>query len=798
MTRRLTVAILCLAAVAVAALAAAAPAPRPVGPFRFVYGLERGGGFPALEALGLDTFYLDLLPSDLADLEPARGLIRAAHERGWRVIVGLPTTTPLRGRVRPGDAVYLGSVRETINYCTRNLGSEPGVTAWATGHYLEKSLQFTDLDFHAYLQAAYPSLQAVNDSWAATFPTWLDITQERARGVDGAQPHGVGRASVDVADFKAWAFGRVMQHWLDAIREVDPDRPVLTGRISLYRSLVSVPAGYDVVCVAMPPDVLEPDLYAHNVQALDLARRGGKFKVLPAFRCPHPSSEAYTEDRLRDWISLAAIHGAAGFGIDDWELLAPAYETERKLDNGRRVTETLRDSARWPWGQTPEATAAVLYSPYAAGEEVTAQPTYGYLRGFLPGEPSRLLQGLRLGSRYGVADCLTVSDCETANLERYGAVLAPACLRLPAAASEALSSYLERGGTLLADLGWGMYETGSWLALPERWSETFGVIGLRDLKDRAGDLRVGIPCPLLPSLQPGMVSRGLFNASRTEAAAPATARHAFTVGGPMALGQVADGAWAVAPAASDMPKGGKPVFGGLFANRAGSGAALFASHALWAHWPLDDRLATVLHGELLSRRPLYELLQPGLWQQGLHFSGNRQAVLLANLSRQAVLAQVVAYRAEGQVFAGAACRFVPSPVTLGYPAGACQLTVAVPGRGMAAAPRVPLVVQPWETSVTALVRRYGPEGVEVVVAGEDAKVTLNRGGVLSVQGLRAGRVRLVLSSGAYLTAPGSRHLVTVTSRGGRATETVVTADDAGRLDLSGSYRQDTLTVRPAP
>ncbi|NPV47220.1 MAG: hypothetical protein HPY69_09695 [Armatimonadetes bacterium] len=799
--RLLTAALACVASSW--AVLAAPMTSRSAGPFTFVYGLERLGDLPVVRDLGLNTLYVDLRPADLADLEPCRTLIRAAHSEGLQVIVGLPTTEPVAGRVGPCDTPYRESVREIITFAVSRLRSEPAVTAWATGHSLERTLKYSDQDFRAYLQLGYPSLDHLNASWGSNLQTWMQVTMDSARAADEAQSHGVGRASVDLADYQVWAFREVMRDWLETIRSLDPDRPVLTGRVTLYRSLVSIPDGYDMVCVSMPPDILEPDLYAHNVHALDIARRGGRFRVLQVLRCPHPSSDAYATDAFRDWLQLAAVHGAAGIAVEDWSLLEVAYAGEVRQDGHRRLTEALRETANLPFGIQPQPTAAVLYEPYAEGLQVTNQPVYGYLRDLLPGEPSSLAYALRLGTRYGVMDYLTLEDLADADLRRYGVVMAPACLKLGPAEAELLAGYVRSGGAVLADLGLGMYQSNSWVQLPKPWMEVCGLQWLGNLEGKAGDLAVAAQVPELPSVQPGMRSHapemprqrveGLYRST-----AVATDRRPFSVIGETAEGRANADALAFAHLALRFDEQRQACFRGLIANRYGAGLAVFATHALWSRWPLTDALSQALHGDLLARRARYALTQTGLLQENLHFAGSADDVLLFNRERGAQVAEVLAFDAEGLAYQGGCTQFTAAPTQVGLPPGTARLLALVPGRGTVHLQRRPVLVQPLSGEAMVQVVEYTPQRVELVVGGSDATVRSWRDRRLEMVASRPCEVRLLLRNGAYAVRPGSRHTVTLTWRAGESQTATLIASPEGELDLSGAYRLDTLVITPAP
>jgi hypothetical protein len=451
----------CLAIVLSFTSYVACAADKPAGPFTFCYGLERGGDPGVFAQLGLNTLYIDLQPSDIGDLAPCRQMIREAQRKGLKVIIGLPTCLTAGYRVSPWDDKYSGSVSELITHVVNSLKDEQGLTAWATGHALEKSISYTDADFRLYLQKGYPTLEALNASWGTQFGFWNVISMQVARETDAGRPFKVGRAAIDLADYQARAYHDVMVGWLRSIRAADSQRPVLTGRITLYRSLLSIPDGYDIVCVSMPPDVVESDLVSHNVQGLDMARRGGKFRVLQILRVPSTASPAYRDESLRAWIDQAALHGSVGFGLEEWPLLEPTYSREKRyLPASRRLTNAITACRDLDFDVKPQANTAIVYSPYAEGLAVTGQPLYGYIRNLLTGEPSELAYVLRTGTRFGVVDYLSVEDLATADLNSYGTLLLPACLKLSTAAEVSLEDYVQLGGAVVGELGLGMYETG--------------------------------------------------------------------------------------------------------------------------------------------------------------------------------------------------------------------------------------------------------------------------------------------------------------------------------------------------
>jgi hypothetical protein len=763
--------------------------------WRFCYGLQDRSDLPLVTQLGLNTLYLELSPADALNVQPRRDLIRAAHNSGLQVIVALPTLLTPAFRVSPYDEAYRNAVRETIVSLVSRLQDEPGVSAWATGSALERRLDFNDGDFRAYLQQGYPTVEALNAQWGSRYRLWSSVTMEEARKADERAAYKVGPASVDLANYKAEAYRQTMVWWLQAIRECDETRPVLTGRVTLYRSLLSIPEGYDTVCVSMPPDVLEPDLQAHNPQALDLARRGGQFRVLPVFRVPSNASPVYASGGLREWAQQAALHGARGYGIEDWNLLSYMVAIEeRKSARSQFLLNALRDAAQVDFSLTPEPTAAIIHSPYASGFEVTKQPVYGYLPDYLPGEPSGLVHALRLGTRYGLVDYLSVGDLRHVDLQRYGCVLAPACLDLPAPQAGQLQEYVHGGGALVADLGLGMYQMRSWTALPEVLRETFGIVAMGELKERLGSLTAAEGLRVLAPWPRGLQATGVFS-PRNTATASATERRSYPVSGWAAEAQLLEGAGPIATMSVRFDPEKRPLFAGVVGAQYGAGVALYATHPLWQYWPLTDPLSQVLHARLMARGAAYELTQSGLLQSELYFAAGKDEVGLYNRGKRAVVGQVWAHDAGSHAYLNAAAQFAAAPAQAGLKPGTALLQVGVPaGEGMRLR-RTGLVVQPHAGDATALVSEYGPQRVVFQIAGAGATARRVRD-ELRLQGGQDVGVRVILQGGVYALAPQSRHRVVLQTRGAER-EATVTAGPAGELDLSAVYRNSTVTVTPA-
>lgn len=765
------------------------------GPFYFCYGMDQPDNISMLKELGLNTLYLRVKPQDSADLQALRLHIQKAQQQGLHVIVELPTCLTAAYRVSADDEHYTKSVQELLTHIIQNLKQEPGLTAWATGSWLERYLNFSDADFRRFLQRRYGSLEQLCESWGTQIPTWMTVTMAQARELESQAPYQIGRAAIDWADYRAEAYKRVMQHWLAVIRQNDATRPVFTGRVTLYRSLVSIPEGYDVVCVSMPPDILENDWLAHNPQALDIARRGGRFRVLPVFRIPDNASPAYAAGSLYDWAQHAALHGAMGFGLEDWEALQPFYALESRLpERSQRLMNAIRKATQGSYDFQPQATIGVIYSPYASGFEVTRQPVYGYLLDYLPGEPSLLVWALRLGTRFGLVDYLSLEDLQRASLEQYGCLLAPACLNLSVVTAGLLEEYVRQGGALLADLGLGAYQTRSWTQLPPVLQEAFGILELSHLQQRAGELTAAIGLPALSPWPRGAKANGLFQ-PQSGGPAPATERRSYPVSGWLAEGLLMDDAAPVASISVRFDEEKKPRFSGLVGREYGAGLAIFAMHPLWQYWPLTDPLCQILHERLMARRAAYELRQDGLLQSGPFFGHSTKKIAIFNPEKESTLVSFYAYNAHNLAYTGCASRFLAAPGQCGLKPGTAWLVAQAPPRQTIYLSQSALIVQPYAQEATVLLQQYDLQAACWQIAGANCEIAATPRG-LQLRGGEPVSVRLILASGDYPVRPYSQHRLHIKFRS-REIQKLITADAKGELDLSSDIAAAcTFTVTP--
>jgi len=778
------------------------------GPFVFAYGLQGSGAAKVARAVGLNTLYIEVPPRYNPDIADIRSQLAEADQAGIKVIIALPTIPPGPVAVAADDPDLAAYAAKVVADVVTPLKNEPAVVGWAVGDYLDSRLRYTDSGFVRYLQQHYGMLEALNASWGTNFDNWMQITTEQAAKLDDEQPFSVGRPSVDLADYRREAFAEVLQLWARQVRSTDADTSLFTGRIALYRSLTAVPDSYDFVVPAIAPDELELDKLAHNVHAIDIARQGGRFQVVRALCVPVPGEQIYDKDALQRWINQAALHGAVGIGLDNYGRLVasgllpgagdeqnPAALADSKL--AEMIQPALR---RHIFTVEPKPSAAFLYEPYAEGHRVGDLSVYGYITDFSDGEPNRLFSTFRCGSRFGLVDYLTVATLEDpeVDLQQYSFIAAPLALDLPPQAVSRLCEYVLEGGVIVADLGAGLWQSGSWQRLSPELGRLLGIERMPLLRQEVGDFSFGIRSEQFPSLPPPLQSQGSFRlAEHLKQGTPAQ-RRAYTFGGPVAHVALAHGAvpWAVGSRLPGEDSG--YIYSGIMMNEYGLGLALFATTRLWANWVAADPVFGAFHHDLWARRAAYELHQPGLFTGSVEMCGSGDRCYLLNTDRQTKLVEFSAHQADNRLYAGGFCRFsalehLPS----GRRSGRVVVTVPVQPLHLTSAVARPIKIKPYQGEAWAVLLKYQSDLVELEIAGAGAALRGSRStGWKLGYGSRT-PVRITVETGLYSVAALSRHRVEIDYDFQPTWRQVLQADHSGRLRIDLQVRRAQVRIAPA-
>lgn len=780
---------------------AASARERPEPPFFWAFGVTDPRHLDSYKALGLNLLWVDVRDESGAADARALALIRAAEQQGLSVIVGLPTALGwLKERpdyaLDPWDEAYVRALRGWLPQAVKTYGRSPSVVGWGTQHWPGSLINYSDAGFRAFLRRIYGSTEALNRAWGTEIRD-LDGVRMADAAAHVDDPLGVSRSSLEVAEYQRAAFGELLGLWASALREAGAEGMLCTGRLRLFRSLLSVPPEYD--CVVADPSVAgRADALADLLQGVQIARRGGQRRGVvtvppPPASLGGPGHRARREATLADWVTNAGLRGASGVAFAQWLTLRGDNAVGQPLRSLLTASSTRR-RFRTP----PTATAAIVLSPYARGEGLGHQAVYGYLTDQARGEPGTLLRAFVEGTRYGQLDVLALDDLTQAELERYGCLLMPQPYRLSGEAQAALDAYMLKGGVVVADFGAGMYEAGSWMEMSPRLASMFGVAKVLRVSNAFGNrigaanARVAAGFPEFPSLSHG----------------------AQTTGSARGLNeQCAFAGWHSSVALSDAGRALAIIdtmhdeqFGlgvsGIVARRRGLGMGIYGTVRLWDAWAPDGPVFQAFHNDLLRRRARLQLLDAQELVPAWAAIGERgETIWVHNRSGDDRLVHVLATHAGNRAYFGAVAKASAQGLTPeATRRGAEILSINLAGGAVAEASALPLTIEPLADSTVVLPRAYTPGLVEFEVAGEGATVRRTADGSLKIRGVGRTEARLTLSSGAYRVDPGSRHEVTIRHAGGLEQERrqVLSADGQGSLRFVERLWHEVVTIKPAP
>lgn len=804
----------------------------------WAFGLQSPGQLPAYRQAGFNTLYLDLDPT--VNEPAARTLATAAAREGLHLIVGLDPLARAAGagRVAADDADGLRGASDWLAQTVERWRDTPGLTAWALPHELEERLDLPPGEFAPWLAAQYGDPLNLAAAWGQPIPAGTVATPAMALTIDATRPGRLGRATLDVARWQASTLSNLLRGWARTIGGIDPARPVLGGRMSRGRTLLVAPvelAGLQPSQVPPAPDALLP---AEPLELATLASQTGRYAPCVCLDGGLPAPLLIGQARR------AAAGGLAALSFYDWSAL--------QADPARlaAVTEVLAElDAAEVAAYAPQAGAAVLLSPWAAGPAEYGSGWYGYSP--LGGdEPAGLVDLLRGGTRFGPLDVLTPRDLVVVDaggaalaprteLLRYGTIFAPAAWFLDEAQIEALTQYVEAGGTLVTDLG--VASEGFRGPRPGMMPQMAGLLGVAPLALREvaevvlpAGLRARMarvlpgedPWALVPAGAPGPGS--VVIAEKTDLAPGLTPLD--NVGPRAARAQLA------APASFCAPLGGSRVIArqaeiaarrledisvaGWFETPTGRGRTLFASGLLWAGFGPDDPLFAPLHDGLMRYKAPLEVVSdvvPG----GTWAARGADRLWLERRAPQAGLVVVDLPSDDGRVLGGG-LNFLRRQNLAGEPGVeplVNRFTTLLGAGEWRLAEALPLTAWPVDMGGAVSVVRYGPDEIELWVYGPGDSLASD-GTQVRVAAPAATEVLLRLDSGVYALRPGSQQRArlehfaarpeqTITSPGGfvpghavalsgaRTEWQTYHVEPAGQLTLRIQSAAVRITLRPA-
>ncbi len=745
-------------------------------------GLRRAADLDQYAALGLNTAYLALTDVTPEQIEQVSYLGSAAEERGLLVVVAL-SPRPLQDEegnslaIDPISEAYAARVETFVGAAVEGLGAHPRLIAWSVQAVPPRDVVIDDPGFVVYLRSWYSSLSALNESWGTEFTEWDQITLGAARDIDSDLPDGIGRASVDYAYYREWAYAEVMSLWARAVRAADPGRLVLAAAVTDYRSAVGVPSDFDALVLTTYPTVAEPDWQTHNVHAVDIARRANEFAAVQTLQAGAESSQA----EVVAWAALALAHGAAGVAFSSWGEITDSVDLQAAVS---QIVEIIREQ---DCPVTPVARAAVIYEPIAGGAMMTGEGLYGYLDGVTPNSPTGLFRVARTGTRFGLLDILRSEALPLADLSQYGTLIAPMVFYLPDEAQQTLHSYVLAGGALLVDAGIGMYQAeGTTTSMPETMRATLNLRYLDLVGVREGEFETYVEYgevydPAVPTettpLAPGQQEGEVFD--------PALTRFVQALELFMTRADVAEflGDNFVGEAGE-----------GLSVSGLGKGFTVYAPEFLYQVWDSTTPHFDEFHDRILSHDVDLEVIVPeGTWPGVAATFNDDWSIGVA--SPYGAPTSVLAHGAGNQAY------IVPrGAMRLGSAAEEDRVELLFPGDPLARAFPIPVRVLPLEDGgvATLSVERYDRDGIELLVHGTWAGVRV-RDGRVEIFGGEGTPVDIEVGNWNGRMSANSVYRVTIqqgpTGRFTRERE-LMPNPDTGSLVIRDTITQARITIEP--
>lgn len=604
------------------------------------------------------------------DLQPQQTFAAAAAARGLYVIYALPEA-PF-GQINQftfsaGNRAYFFMWESWVSVAMEKLASTPNLIGWMLPDDPRGLPTVDDVDFRGWLMQHYPSMPALNKEWMTGFGSFDDITLEYVESMvqqwRGVEPPGGAMSDADFRRYVQqatsrrtgspnWAFhpaalalglyrwdnfGALVNRWAQVVHQADPQHIVFSGQLPDYASLLALPPSVDVSVPALWPGSAENDIVTGNPQAVDIARRAGRFCAMPML--PTALSKDFSPDlielRLQAWSDAALAHGASGLALASWgavkadDALRQTVQSTLKKINGQ-----MRESR---WQQAPLATTAIVLTPLADGytivgpTETVSQPLpqtmgkwqtapavktihherglYGFCNQLVSGEPSDLVYAMRWGSQFGAVDYLSPEDLggeyslsKGGVLKKYAAVLLPQAYWTPPPVITELTQYVNGGGVVVADLGIGAAQVGDQVVdMHPALTALFGVVPQK-MQTVAFNLTSAPDAGLLPSWGTlAMTQQSVLTAGDGPGGAafagptvfttllPDTKRLGLGFQLPMPLG------------AGNDTKRFLLQRTWLSAAPHGSGLAIYAPFHLWTHWRPGFHGFDEFHRDLLGR-----------------------------------------------------------------------------------------------------------------------------------------------------------------------------------------------------
>lgn len=731
-----------------------------LAPLYFALGLEKAEEIKAYKEWGFNAVWVDLSPDDFSSAKDA--LVGEALKEGLIPVICLRLDSPKLGSRRPLDETYK---QNTFNWAREIVEKykDQAQIVWAVGYDPTSAVNYNEEDFLHYLLTWYGSFPGISSAWGTQVQFPRDVTfqlvDKLSQDKEGQAPlYGISKASLDLALYKWGAVKDLLNMWLSAIRGMDQKHPVITGMLKDYKSIVCVPHGYDGITVALYPTEVERDLFAHNPQATAMARRGGLFASIPVFLLD--SSEHYKVDAplLERWLNIAYIQGATGAGFDNWNYLKSHPELKEKI-KGIVSRQPLPLQNR----------IGVLYEPFLEGYNLGGRGLYGFLSTPLLNQPSDLFFALRLGTRYGGVDFLSLEDLSRLDIAKYKVILAPSAFFLSQEAREALQLFLLMGGILVADIGFDCYHAGgSLLSLSDFVKTNFGLEGFFTLTKGQGNISITMEHPLFPALKKQTKSDGN--------------KDGYAVDGCLGFTYVGTKTDTLAVVGVLLGSGGRSAIAGITVKKVGLGWAIYATFPLWRNWLPYNKLFNEFHDPVFAWGNL-GYIEENLFPFTVIFALLKDGYAVANLAQYVLIASL--FKSENSLFI--------SCFTLPQEGGGFRILIPLNQGEAKVLKPLPIKVDPPDLIVQ--VKEYDENKVRLKIWGKGSTPYVKDKELEAVPVLTTlGSV--TIGEGLYKVGDKLNHHVSVTNAKTGEKKEFIVKSEGGVLVLQGSFWCDEIEITP--
>ena len=534
-----------------------------------------------------------------------------------------PLALQLGFRFAPHDPNYLIWLRRWLDIVIPHFRHRPHLLGYALGRSPDESLSYDDEGFALFLQSRYQTLEQLSKVWQLPVNSWLISQAAAMQADDGQSPLQYGRPSLDAALYRWTTLQNLFALWAQEvrIRDPNPQHLLFAGPLTTYRSLAVVPPDYQGIVPYISPERAEADWLAHNCHAVAIARRGGRFAVIPMLTTRLTDGRVVLPEALIRWAMAAIAMGAKGVIFSNWSAINDVQSIRENL-----AALTRRIQNEIPADAFPTTRTAILYTPFGEGVlDAQGFPLYGFA--LLPGsqtqplrltwdEPASLFFSLRFNA-WGTVDAITPSELMPEVLARYRVLFAPVAAYLDPTMQANLANFVASGGVVVADLGLGAFQADTpFQTLPPLLRDLFGLTVIRRLvvgPSVRTNMVVVRPHPLFPNLPQGFeIGNAIGAFGPVLGLMPAARAHYWAL-----LTVARTGKRIVKREGEIYALPGVPERAAVLINSFGRGYAIFASTFLWTLWSPRDVGFDLFHGSLIERgSPLRNInsgFVPSVW-----------------------------------------------------------------------------------------------------------------------------------------------------------------------------------------